>query len=73
MVSNFIVIGGCVIGVNIARGLRRTFHAASVTLLEKEVECGRHASGHNSGVLHAEFYYSSNSLKAKFTWRGTAY
>jgi (S)-2-hydroxyglutarate dehydrogenase len=70
VVSDFIVIGGGVIGVNIARGLRRTFPVASVTLLEKEAECGRHASGRNSGVLHAGFYYSPDSLKAKFTWRG---
>jgi L-2-hydroxyglutarate oxidase len=41
-----------------------------VHLLEKEVDCGLHASGRNSGVLHAGFYYSPDSLKAKFTWRG---
>lgn len=70
MGSDFIVIGGGVIGVNIARGLRRTFPGASVTVLEKEAECGMHASGRNSGVLHAGFYYSPDSLKAKFTWRG---
>jgi (S)-2-hydroxyglutarate dehydrogenase len=68
--SDFLVIGGGVIGLNIARGLRRTFPDASVHLLEKEVDCGLHASGRNSGVLHAGFYYSPNSLKAKFTWRG---
>jgi L-2-hydroxyglutarate oxidase LhgO len=70
VISDFIIIGGGVIGVNIARGLRRTFPGASVTLLEKEAECGMHASGRNSGVLHAGFYYSPDSLKAKFTWSG---
>ena len=68
--SDFLIIGGGVIGLNIARGLRRTFPDASVHLLEKEVDCGLHASGRNSGVLHAGFYYSPNSLKAKLTWRG---
>ena len=58
------------IGLNIARGLRSTFSGASVHLVEKEVDCGLHASGRNSGVLHAGFYYSPDSLKAKFTWRG---
>jgi L-2-hydroxyglutarate oxidase LhgO len=41
-----------------------------VHLLEKEADCGLHASGRNSGVLHAGFYYSPDSLKAKFTWTG---
>jgi len=68
--ADFLVIGGGVIGLNIARGLRRTFPGALVHLLEKEVDCGLHASGRNSGVLHAGFYYSPDSLKAKFTWRG---
>ena len=70
MKSDFLVIGGGVIGLNIARGLRRKFPDASVHLLEKETECGFHASGRNSGVLHAGFYYSPDSLKARFTWQG---
>lgn len=70
MRSDFLVIGGGVIGLSIARKLRRTFPRSSVNLLEKEVDCGLHASGRNSGVLHAGFYYSPDSLKAKFTWRG---
>lgn len=70
MRSDFLVIGGGVIGLSIARQLRRTFPRSSVNLLEKEVDCGLHASGRNSGVLHAGFYYSPDSLKAKFTWRG---
>ncbi|HEX5545734.1 MAG TPA: FAD-dependent oxidoreductase, partial [Nitrospira sp.] len=36
----------------------------------KEPSCGAHASGRNSGVLHAGFYYSPDSLKAKFTRLG---
>ena len=70
MTSDFLVIGGGVIGLNIARRLRRVFPSASVRLIEKEVNCGLHASGRNSGVLHAGFYYSPDSLKAKFTWSG---
>lgn len=70
MKADFLVIGGGVIGLNIARGLRATFPDSSVHLLEKEADCGLHASGRNSGVLHAGFYYSPDSLKAKFTWKG---
>jgi len=68
--SDFLVIGGGVIGLNIARRLRRVFSGASVRLIEKELDCGLHASGRNSGVLHAGFYYSPDSLKAKLTWKG---
>ena len=70
MQSDFLIIGGGVIGLNIARRLRRVFPGATVRLIEKEVDCGLHASGRNSGVLHAGFYYSPDSLKAKFTWSG---
>ena len=70
MQSDFLVIGGGVIGLNIARRLRKAFPGTSVRLLEKEADCGLHASGRNSGVLHAGFYYSTDSLKAKFTWSG---
>ena len=70
--TDFLVIGGGVIGVNIARGLKKRYPTSKVTLIEKEASCGMHASGRNSGVLHAGFYYSPDSLKAKFTRDGTA-
>ena len=68
--SDFLVIGGGIIGINIARQLKRQFSDATVTIIEKENHCGAHASGRNSGVLHAGFYYSPESLKAKFTRLG---
>ncbi len=68
--SDFLVIGGGVIGLSIARELKRIYPDSSVGLIEKEAECGMHASGRNSGVLHAGFYYSSDSLKAMFTRAG---
>ena len=64
---DFLVVGGGVIGINIARELRRRHSGAKVVLIEKEAQAGLHASGRNSGVLHAGFYYSADSLKAKFT------
>lgn len=67
---DFLVIGGGVIGLSIARELRRRRTDARVLLIEKEASCGAHASGRNSGVLHAGFYYSPDSLKAKFTRLG---
>jgi len=65
-ISDFLVIGGGIIGLSIARSLIRRFPDASVALIEKEPEVGRHASGRNSGVLHAGFYYTADSLKARF-------
>ncbi len=68
--SDFLVIGGGIIGLSIARELRRQFHGSRVVLIEKESRCGEHASGRNSGVLHAGFYYTADSLKARFTRDG---
>lgn len=70
MTVDFLVIGGGIIGINVALALRRRFPKAKIVLIEKEAECGRHASGRNSGVLHAGFYYTADSLKAKFTRSG---
>ena len=70
--TDFLVIGGGIIGVAVARELRRRHPGAAVTVLEKEPAVGRHASGRNSGVLHAGFYYSADSLKARFTRDGNA-
>lgn len=67
---DFLVIGGGVIGLSIARELKARHNDARITLIEKEPACGAHASGRNSGVLHAGFYYSPDSLKAKFTRLG---
>ena len=68
--TDFLVIGGGIIGLNVARHLKKEYTDATVTLIEKEPNCGTHASGRNSGVLHAGFYYSPDSLKAKFTKLG---
>lgn len=68
--TDFLVVGGGIIGVNVARELKRRYSDAQVTLLEKEPELGRHASGRNSGILHAGFYYTADSLKARFAREG---
>jgi (S)-2-hydroxyglutarate dehydrogenase len=67
---DFLVVGGGVVGLSIARELKRRRPGASVVLLEKEADCGEHASGRNSGVLHAGFYYAADSLKARLTRDG---
>ena len=67
---DFLVIGGGVIGLNIALEAKRRHPDSQVTLIEKEKDFGVHASGRNSGVLHAGFYYTADSLKARFTREG---
>ncbi len=69
-VYDFLVVGGGVIGLSIARELKRRFINASIVLLDKEDGPARHASGRNSGVLHAGFYYTADSLKARLTRAG---
>jgi L-2-hydroxyglutarate oxidase LhgO len=60
------VIGGGVIGLSVARALSSKFPKIKITILEKEASIGMHASGRNSGVLHAGFYYNTNTLKDSF-------
>lgn len=66
----FLVVGGGVIGVAVARELQRRHSGTRIIVLEKEPAVGLHASGRNSGVLHAGFYYTADSLKARFTRDG---
>ena len=67
---DFLIIGGGIIGISIARELKRRHPHATLLLIEKEEGYGLHASGRNSGVLHAGFYYTADSFKAKFTQAG---
>jgi len=39
-------------------------------VIEKEDSIGRHASGRNSGVLHAGIYYSPGTKKARYCVEG---
>ncbi len=63
---DYLIIGAGIIGLALALELKRRLPRRSVVVLEKEPGVGAHASGRNSGVLHAGFYYSADSLKARF-------
>ncbi|MEO0278039.1 MAG: L-2-hydroxyglutarate oxidase [candidate division WOR-3 bacterium] len=67
---DYLVIGAGIMGLSIAKKIIELRPHAKVMIIEKEREIGVHASGRNSGVLHAGFYYYPDSLKAKFTRRG---
>lgn len=70
---DFVVVGAGIVGTAIALELKMRFPKAKLAVLEKEKFAGYHSSGRNSGVLHAGFYYTANSLKARFTAQGNAY
>jgi L-2-hydroxyglutarate oxidase LhgO len=71
-VADYVIIGSGVVGVAIGAELLRRNPKRRVVILEKEVSAGLHASGRNSGVIHAGFYYSPDSLKARLTRDGNA-
>ena len=66
----YIIIGAGIIGMTIAYEINKRKPKSSIAILDKETDVAKHASGRNSGVLHAGFYYTSDSLKAKFTVDG---
>lgn len=70
---DFIIIGCGIIGLTLAKNLLEKFPNSKIAVIDKERDIGFHASGRNSGVLHAGFYYSADSLKAKFTKDGCLY
>ncbi len=64
------VIGGGIVGLALADAVLARDPTARVTVFEKEDRLAVHASGSNSGVLHAGFYYHPDSAKARLTRRG---
>lgn len=61
-----LILGGGVVGLATGISLLQARPALKVIIAEKEKQLALHASGRNSGVIHAGFYYSPDSLKAKF-------
>jgi len=67
---HYIIIGSGIIGLAIARSLKSSDLNTTILIIDKEAREACHASSRNSGVLHAGFYYTADSLKAKFTVDG---
>jgi L-2-hydroxyglutarate oxidase LhgO len=67
---DFGVIGAGIVGLAMANRIRQIHPESSIAVFDKENSVGEHASGRNSGVLHAGFYYSPDSLKAALTRDG---
>lgn len=64
--SDFLIIGGGIVGLATAMALSERFTDKKVIVLEKEATLAAHQTGHNSGVIHAGVYYAPGSLKAEF-------
>jgi L-2-hydroxyglutarate oxidase LhgO len=60
-----LIVGAGITGLTIARELIRR-GVGGIVILEKESVLGQHASGRNSGVLHAGMYYTPDTMKAKY-------
>ena len=70
--ADFVIIGGGIIGLAVARQLLLDKPGRSVLVLEKEETIATHQTGHNSGVVHAGIYYRPGSRKAELTRRAVA-
>ena len=68
--TDALIVGGGIVGLGIGVGLLRARPGLKVVVLESEQRLALHGSGRNSGVLHAGFYYSPDSLKARLTRQG---
>lgn len=66
---DFLVVGCGIVGLTLALEIKRAF-GGRVCVIDKEENVGAHASGRNSGVLHAGIYYRPGTLKAKLCAEG---
>ena len=67
--ADVVICGAGILGLTIARELVRSGHN-DIIIFDKEDGLGYHASGRNSGVLHAGIYYDPGTLKAKMCLTG---
>lgn len=67
--ADYLIVGAGIVGLAIARELLMR-GAENITVIEKEADVALHASGRNSGVLHAGIYYPPETKKAQFCLQG---
>lgn len=66
---NILIVGAGITGLATARELVKR-GVDEILIIDKEQSLGAHASGRNSGVLHAGIYYSPGTNKARFCVEG---
>lgn len=67
--AEVVICGAGIIGLTMAREMLHA-GAGSIIIFDKEEDLGLHASGRNSGVLHAGIYYDPGTIKAKICQAG---
>src|SRR5919198_3512202 len=67
---DFVVIGGGILGLAVARELLERHPDSAVCVLEREDRLAAHQTSHSSGVIHAGIYYAPGSLKARLCVQG---
>ncbi len=65
-----LIVGAGIVGMTLAYEWRERNPNDEIVIIDKEPHEAFHASGKNSGILHAGFYYNTDSLKAKLTADG---
>jgi (S)-2-hydroxyglutarate dehydrogenase len=68
--ADFVVIGGGILGLAVARELLARYPDASLCVLEREDRLAAHQTSHSSGVIHGGIYYAPGSLKARLCVEG---
>ncbi len=71
LTTDFLIVGGGIVGLSIARALGSSFKNSKITIIEKENGLGQHQSTLNSQVIHAGIYYDEGTHKAKLCVRGS--
>lgn len=67
---DYVVAGGGIVGLAVARALVLRDRSARIAVIEKESGWARHQTGRNSGVIHSGIYYRPGSLKARLCGEG---
>jgi len=67
--AHTVICGAGIVGLTIARELLKA-GCDDIVVFDKEPAPGKHASGRNSGVLHAGIYYDPGTLKARMCLEG---
>jgi L-2-hydroxyglutarate oxidase len=70
MKSDYVIVGGGLVGLSTAYQILQAKPGASLCVLEKESAVASHQSTRNSGVIHTGIYYKPGTFKARLCVEG---